>query len=236
MKLCKCLCYCYKCVSFTAMPPTAKVFLFSVGQSAKVQCDGKHGGSYLWKEHDFKIILPPGCTDETITMTLEAYLPSSTQKNSLVSAVFNAHTNVRAFKKPVTICFPHCAVIKSEEDKENLFFLILHNESYEFKKGCFENSFGSIELTEFSKLSISYLTSSFSICPTPLTTPFTSQGKQFIEISANLEQEPNPESISKRYLDLLILPQCYNEMHHWHGSYCIIPNISTFLQVHMYVI
>ena len=218
-------------ISFTAMPPTVKVFLFPVGQSENVQCDGKHGGSYLWKEHDFKIILPPGCADETITITLEAYLPSSTQKNCLVSAVFNVHTNIRTFKKPVTICFPHCAFIQSEEDKEKLFFLILHNESYEFKKGCIENSYGSIELIEFSKLSITYLTSSFSICPTPLTSRFTSQGKEFIEISANLEEEPNIENIAKRYLDLLILPKSYNEMHHWHGSYCIIPNISTFLQV-----
>ena len=154
MKLCKCLCYCYKCVSFTAMSPTAKVFLFSVGQSAKVQCDGKHGGSYLWKDHDFKIILPPGCTDETITMTLEAYLPSSTQKNSLVSAVFNAHTNVRTFKKLVTICFPHCAVIKSEEDKENLFFLILHNESYEFKKAALKIHLDPLSLLSLVNLAL----------------------------------------------------------------------------------
>ena len=175
--------------------------------------------------------MPPGCANGTVTITLKAYLPISTQENCLVSAVFNVITNIKTFEKPVTIRFPHCAAIKSKKDKEKLHFLILHNESYEFKKGYFENSFGSIELTEFCKISIGYMISLFSICITPLTTWFTSQSKKFIHISSRLEEEPNKEKIVKRYLDLLILPKSYNEMHHWHGTYCIIQDISTFLQV-----
>ena len=139
----------YIYVFFTAIPST--ITLIPVGDSEKVDCNGKFGGSYLWEGHDFTIMLPPDCADGNVNITLEAYLPSSTQEHGLVSAVFNITTNIKRFKKPITIRFPHWVNVKSGQDHKTLHFLICHNDSCEIKTGYFENekTFGSIDLSEF---------------------------------------------------------------------------------------
>ena len=218
--------------------------LIQVGHSEKVKCNGKHGGSYLWKGHDFILTLPPDCADGTVAITLKSYLPSSTQEHCLVSAVFDVTTNIEKFKKPVTIRFPHCANIISEKDKEKLCFLILHKKglTYEFKKGYFETEkpFGSIEVTEFCKLSIFLryfmLPILFRLGPLTWLIPGLSHSQNVIETPSNLGEgcisEASTEKISIKYLDLLILPKLHNEIRDWHGTYCIIrDSIPTYWQV-----
>ena len=206
--------------------------MIAVGRSEKIDCDGKYGGSYQWKGHDFTIMLPPGCADKTVAITLEAYLPSSTQEHCLLSAVFDVTTNVETFKKPVTVHIPHCANIRSEEDKERLYFLILHKDFHEFIKGYFEigGSFGSIELTKFSKVTIiDYLLSPISSCLAPLSSFFTSDSPAVIERHTS---GANVKKINKKYLDLLILPKSHNDISNkWCGKYCVIQDNSTYRQV-----
>ena len=107
----------------TAVPPTEVSFI-PVGKPEKLLCNGKDGGSYLWKRHGFEIILPPGCANGPINVTLEAYLPSGTKEHEIVSAVFGVNASIPEFKKPVTLRFPHCVNIKSEEDTKKLRFLL----------------------------------------------------------------------------------------------------------------
>ena len=213
--------------------------LIQVGQSENVKCDGKLGGSYLWKGHDFLIILPPDCADGTVVITLKSYLPSSTQEQCVVSALFDVTTNIKKFKKPVTIRFPHCVNIKSEKDKEKLWFLILHDdESYEIKKGYFEveKPFGSIELTEFCIL-CNILPSPISVCLGPLIWYIHGlrQSQNIIGTPLNLEEGQSSETSTKKitikYLDLLILPEDHKEIKNWHGTYCIIRDSPTYWQV-----
>ena len=209
--------------------------MIAVGHSEKIDCDGKYGGSYLWKGHDFAIELPPGCADDTVTITLEASLPSSTQEHCLLSAVFDVTTNVETLKKPVTVHVPHCVNIKSEQDKERLCFLILHKDSRELEKGNFEigKSFGSVELTKFSKVTIlDYFLLPFSTCLAPLSSFITTNS---VESQAVMKEKhtsgANVKKINKRYLDLLILPESHSEMNNWHGTYCVIQDIPTYWQV-----
>ena len=134
-----------------------------------IQCDGRKGGSYLWKGHDFEITLPPDCADGTVNITIRAYLPSSTQEHCLASAVFKIDitTDVEQFKKPIistyveqlekpitlSLRFPHWVNIKSDTDKEKLRFLLFQG-LFSFKctrtlqKGSFKvgESLGSISI------------------------------------------------------------------------------------------
>ena len=215
-------------------PGLTNVGLITIGHSEKIDCDGNYGGSYQWKGHDFSIMLPPGCADGTVTVTLEAYLPSSTQEHCLLSAVFDVTTNVETLKKPVTVHIPHCVNIKSEEDKERLCFLILHKESHELKKGHFEigKSFGSVELTKFSKVTIlDYFLLPFSSCLAPLSSFITSDIAKSEAVVDRHTNKASVKKINKKYLDLLILPKSHKEMNNWHGTYCVIQDISTYWQV-----
>ena len=50
-----------------------QVFLIPVESSETIRCSGKDGGSFLWKRHEFMIILPPDCADEIVTINIKAY-------------------------------------------------------------------------------------------------------------------------------------------------------------------
>ena len=206
--------------------------MIPVGKPEDIECDGKYGGSYLWKRHDFAIVLPPDCADGTINVTIQAYLPASTQEHPIVSAVFGITTSINEFKKPVTVRFPHCVNVKSEDDKEKLSFLLLSNDSCIFKKGYFEigESKGSIELTNFFKICIfGYAVSPFSSHFNSSTFLAVSGLKCTIDTSEYIKGEQ--EKIDKSCLDLLILPKSHTEIKDWHGTYCIIWDIPTYLQV-----
>ena len=222
------------------MPLTVpQVFLIPVEPSEKIQCSGKYGGSFLWKGHDFMITLPPDCADEMITIDIKAYLPPSTQESSFVSTVFDVTTNIKRFKKLVTIRFPHWINIKSEEDKENLHILIIHANSSEFMKGHFEvgESFGSVEVEHFCIFCACL--GNFTTSLTRLTSAFSQFG--YHQVAAITQQNvssitPSNTGLSrqlseKRYLDLLILPYHRKEEKEWNGMYFITLDCYTYLRV-----
>ena len=164
-KACTYVCTCMQlCACIIFLVTTSKAFLIPVGHTENIQCNGKDGGSYLWKGHDFEMILPPGCADGTVNISLQAYLPSSPQKHCLASAMFEITTNVEEFKKPITLKLPHWANIKSEKDKEKLCFLICWQKNYlhravkihEVQKGSFEvgESLGCIDVSKVHQICI----------------------------------------------------------------------------------
>ena len=210
----------------TAEPPT-KVCLIPVGKPEILQCDGKYGGSYLWKKHDFEIFLPLNCADGTVNVTVEAFLPSSTQEHPFVSAVFGI--TATEFKKPITLHLPHCVNFKSEEDKEKLSFLLVHKDSYEFTNEYVEigESVVSLELSNLSKVYI-------GVCFTSFTPIFLAVSGSQHMIKSSGDIKGKQEKIEKSCLDVLILPKSHTETRHWHGTYCIIWDIPTYFQVNSY--
>ena len=226
----------------TVTPATmTQIILVPIGHKEEIKCDGKYGGSYHWKGHDFKIKLPPDCSDEIVTFTLESYLPNVTQEHRLVSAVFDITSNVNKFKKPVTISFPHWVHVKSTSTN-NFHFLVCHNNSYEMMKGCFEGekSLGSIKLSKPCLLCIckglitagfSYVKSCFQLHTHQITTSIQSQS--VIAMPSSLEEKVTADTNSetpaiKQYLDVLIVPAHPN--HNWR-IYCIAVDNPTYLQV-----
>ena len=162
-----------------------EINLIPVGHS-ELNCDGRIGGSYLWKGHDFGITLPPDCADGTVNIALKAYLPCSTQEHCLASAVFGITTNVKQFNKPITLSFPHWVNIKSEKDKKKLQFLVFLSNSYGIidgvpigitQEGSFEvgKSFGSTEVSKVVLL--------ISICKKFVAARFTFSTDNFFSIS-----------------------------------------------------
>ena len=207
-----------------------KVFLIPVGPSGEVECDGKCGGVYQWEGHDFTIILPPDCADGIVTFTIEAYLPSSTQEHSIVSAVFKINTEINNFKKPITIRFPHWVNIKSEKEIQRLHLLICHQDSCDIEKGYFEvgKKFGSVKVSKFSPILIC-IAHSLTIIKAYIDS-LIAEPTQPQNITMILEEGPTTETTSKvdnnDYLDILILP--LNK--EWR-KYCIIKNNATYHEV-----
>ena len=207
-----------------------KVFLIPVGPSGKVECDGKCGGVYQWEGHDFTIILPPDCADGTVTFTIEAYLPSSTRKHCVVSAVFKINTNIKNFKKPVTIHFPHWVNVKSEKEIQKLNLLICHKDTCDVEKGYFEvgKQFGSVKISKFSPILVC-ISNSLTIIKAYIDS-LIAEPTQPQNITMTLEEGPTTEATTKvdnnDYLDMLILP--LNK--EWR-KYCIIKNNATYCQV-----
>ena len=218
--------------SFTAIKSAiTDVVLIPVGNSVKIQCDGKRGGSYQWKGHDFTMTLPPDCANGTVTITLEAYLPSST---CLASAVFDVRTN-KKLKKPVSISFPHWVNIISETDKEKLCFLIFHNDICEVQKGSFEvgQQFGSIEVSEFHLISIGkdFAMTHFNVIKAKFDDNNQLFQPQIYSIkSINLEEglitKSNNEATENNYIDLLFSPERPDE--NWR-IYCIAIDNPTYI-------
>ena len=216
--------------------------MIPVGESAVIHCDGKYGGSYHWKGHDFTITLPPDCADGTVPVTLEAYLPISTEKHCFVSAVFAVRANTKRFKKSASIQFPHWVNIKSEADKETLYFLIIHNNNgYEVQKGSFEigEQSGSIEI-QFSEVCHIFICKKFAM--TYFTFVKAGRGIQSElmrmlsysvgPILLNYEERSTTTAMSEpaeyNYLDMLLLPEYHDRK--W-GIYCIALDNPTYLQV-----
>ena len=230
------------CNSFSAT--AFKIILIPIGDSKISSCDGKNGGSYIWKGHDFEITLPPDCADGAVNITLKAYLPSSTQKHCLASVVFEITTDVKQFKKPLTLSFPHWVNIKSETDKEKLCFLVFQRLSFgDFQKGSFVvgESFGSIKVSEVCLICIckKFAAARFIFTKHEYFQFHTDQilssfGPDFVtqQPLVNLEEgyttEASGKATENKYLDLLVLPDGHDEK--W-GIYCIALDNPTYLQV-----
>ena len=234
------------CISFSAT--AFNIILIPVGQS-DIQCDGKNGGSYLWKGHDFEIMLPPDCADGTVNITLKAYLPCSTQNHCLASAVFQIITNVKEFKKPIKLSLPHWVniSIKSETDKKKLQFLVFKSNPYGILQGSTQESFevgesfASIEVSQVLLISICKkivaARFAFSIAEDfqfhtdqiLISTP-TNYGALIIsEERCTTEATGHDKAAKNKYLDLLVLPaEGHDEK--W-GIYCIALDNPTYLQV-----
>ena len=214
-------------------------------------CNEKYGGFFLWKGHNFEVLLPPDCADNAVSITLSAYLPSCTQNHCLASAVFKISTNVEVFKKPITVRFPHWVNIKSEKDIEKLGFLIFrkryHNiqvpQNYlcEVQKGFFEvgESFGSVEVSEvcliciYKRITAAHFAFAENECFKLHTDDAILRTFQAAFVTqeplVNLEEGFAIEATAEnQYLDLLILPKGHTEK--W-GVYCITLDNPTYLQV-----
>ena len=230
---------------FVAQKPTnIEIALIPVGDSQEIPCDGKCGGSYHWKGHDFTITLPPDCANGMVTITLEAYLPVSRQDHCFVSAVFAVYANTKMLKKPVSIQFPHWVNIKSETDKEKLYFLITRDNhiSHEVQKGSFEigKPSGSIEI-KISEICHVFICKKFPITfYTFVKAGRSSQSGQLMKIHSHngtpilLDVEERSTTIAMNeaaeynYLDMLLLPEYHDRK--W-GLYCIAIDNPTYLQV-----
>ena len=132
---------------------------------ARIVCDGKTGGNFHWKRHDFTISLPPNCVEGCIELTICPSLPENFQVYSgtfIVSAVFDIHCN-KKLVKPATLCLYHFVNLKSEDDVVKMNFCIDHETSYEINETSYEikhgnfrvgSCYGVVEMLEFSKVSI----------------------------------------------------------------------------------
>ena len=173
------------------------------------------------------MMLPPGCADGTVNVSIQACLPSSTQEHPFVSAVFEITADTPNFKKPVTLRFPHCVNVKSKEDKEKLNFLLVRDGSYKLTSEYCEvtESVMSIKLTNLCKVYIGGCFASLSPISLSLVVPGS-------KLEINPRSPGNEQgNFNKSCLDILILPKSHTEKGDWLGTYCIVWDIPTYLQV-----
>ena len=236
-----------------------EIHMIPVGSSAKLKYSGTDGGTFHWKPHDLTLTLPSGCADETVIIEMTASVPD--KSDLFVSAVFDIGCNVKKFRKPVTVSFPHCVRIKSFGNKSRMHFFTHNLGMVTFLKGKFEvgSSLGSIEVTELSTLGIIFANrledlllkatqgteknnfsvfvalqamTNFSVCK-PLMYKSTLHFGEPIEDYLKCHPiRPYP----KRYYDVLLLPTCRHQEIKWIGYYCIVPFGKSYLTVkfHLY--
>ena len=143
------------------------------------------------------------------------------------------------FRKSVFVHFPHWVNIKSEREKEKLYFLMLYDDRCDVQKGSFGTGepFGSTEISEVCHI---------LICKKCTMTYFTfvkagqSSQSELMKIPSyrvgpirfSDEYRSTTSAMSEpaeyNYLDMLLLPEHHDRK--W-GIYCSALDNPTYLQV-----
>jgi len=227
-----------------------EIHMIPVGHSAKLEFSGTDGGEFHWKPHDLTLTLPSNCADETVMIEITASVPN--KSDLFVSAVFNISCNVKKFKKPVTISFPHCVHIKSFGNKSRMHFFTHNLGKVTFLKGKFEvgSSHGTLEVTELGTFGIVFAKrledvhlkatqgtekNDFAVfVALQMMTNFKPLFNPPLHFGEPIEDYPKRRPIRpypKRYYEVLLLPTCRHQEIKWTGYYCIIPFGQSYLTV-----
>ena len=126
----------------------------------EINCCGEIGGICYLHSHGLKLYFPPGCSQQNVKIIIHVYLSdkSSINNNGLrvASAVFKFQSNVKTFNKAVTLRIPHYIKIDSDQDKQNMCFIIQRGSSEPDirKDGHFpiKKSYGSLKITQFCSI------------------------------------------------------------------------------------
>ena len=129
----------------------------------EIDCNGKMGGIYYLHNHGLKLYFPRKCSQQNIKIVIHVFLPEKSsvrQSLQIASAMFKFQSNIKVFDKAVTLRIPHYIKIESDQDQQNMCFVIQRgdNEPDIRKDGHFpiENSYGSLKITEFCKIFVAY--------------------------------------------------------------------------------
>ena len=126
----------------------------------EINCSGETGGICYLHSHGLKLYFPPGCSQQNIKIIIHVYLSDKTSISNnglrVASAVFKFQSNVKTFNKAVTLRIPHYIKIDSDQDKQNMCFVIQHGSSEPDirKDGHFpiKKSYGSLKITQFCSI------------------------------------------------------------------------------------
>ena len=126
----------------------------------EINCSGEIGGICYLHSHGLKLYFPPGCSQQNIKIIIHVYLSNKSSLNNnglrVASAVFKFQSNVKRFNKAVTLRIPHYIKIESDQDKNNMCFVIQRgsNEPDIRKDGHFpiKKSYGSLKITQFCSI------------------------------------------------------------------------------------
>ena len=130
----------------------------------EINCNGELGGIYYLHNHELKLYFPPKCSKESIKIIIHVYLSDKNpvkQGLQIGSAVFKFQSNIKVFDKAVTLRIPHYIKINSDQDKQNMCFVIQRgdNEPDIRRDGHFpiKKSHGSLKIMQFCKVYVGKL-------------------------------------------------------------------------------
>ena len=126
----------------------------------EINCSGEIGGICYLHSHGLKLYFPPGCSQQNIKVIIHVCLSDKSSINNyglqVASAVFKFQSNVKIFNKAVTLRIPHYIKIDSDQDKQNMCFVIQRGSSEPDirKDGHFpiKKSYGSLKITQFCSI------------------------------------------------------------------------------------
>ena len=129
----------------------------------EINCNGELGGIYYLHNHELKLYFPPKCSKQSIKIVIHVYLSDKNpikQGLQIGSAVFKFQSNVKVFDKAVTLRIPHYIKIKSDQDMQNMCFIVQrgNNEPDIRRDGHFpiKKSHGSLKIMQFCKIYVAY--------------------------------------------------------------------------------
>ena len=134
----------------------------------EINCSGEIGGICYLHSHGLKLYFPPGCSQQNIKVIIHVCLSDKSSINNyglqVASAVFKFQSNVKIFNKAVTLRIPHYIKIDSDQDKQNMCFVIQRGSSEPDirKDGHFpiKKSYGSLKITQFCSIYAAHVGSS----------------------------------------------------------------------------
>ena len=142
---------------------SVSVYTTPIDGPCEIHCNGETGGIYYLHNHELKLYFPPKCSKQNIKIVIHVYLSDKNpikQGLQIASAVFKFQSNVKIFDKAVTLRIPHYIKIKSDQDKQNMCFVVQrgNNEPDIRRDGHFpiKKSHGSLKITQFCKIHIGY--------------------------------------------------------------------------------
>ena len=150
-------------------PSSNPLHTLPIDGPCEINCSGENGGICYLHSHGLKLYFPPGCSQKNIKIIIHVYLSNKSSINNsglrVASAVFKFQSNVKVFNKVVTLRIPHYIKIESDQDKNNMCFVIQRgsNEPDIRKDGHFpiKKSYGSLKITQFCSICVGYDDSKF---------------------------------------------------------------------------
>ena len=140
--------------------PNNPLHALPIDGPCEINCSGEIGGICYLHSHGLKLYFPPGCSQQNIKVIIHVCLSDKSSINNyglqVASAVFKFQSNVKIFNKAVTLRIPHYIKIDSDQDKQNMCFVIQRGSSEPDirKDGHFpiKKSYGSLKITQFCSI------------------------------------------------------------------------------------
>ena len=206
---------------------TVMKYVIPVDGPHQITCNGQSGGDFAWDDYGLKVQFPPNCSQHFIELSMTAYLPIKSEVFPglhIVSTDIQFHCNIKKFDKPVTLYLQHCVKLQSQEDCQNMCFVMHKNNEPNILEGKFEidESYGAVTTSDF--------------CHMHVATRKRKHSQSHISKKSKICKQANDSFPVIKYEEMFVLPKDRSTVtKDWNGSYSVYNQHNGWRSVRMNV-